>query len=260
MEFLSIFKKRKNITLDNSHVIDEKLDSFANSVAGHLNILKHDINLQKKWVDYLHSISNKIHDMHSNHKELTKNDMNNVKSWINHIFSNQKKQENDIKKLENDLLSMVNQYKEISANLQNKLSLIEQNLGKSNENIKSHLLEIINEKFNETEKKLNLFEENINKSTKSEVIDDNKFTNNFKDTMFTNPERKLLNILLDLPDPISYSKLAQMTGNSVNTVRVIMNSLKKKDVIEENLLPSGEKLFNAKNKEKIKKIYNIECV
>jgi len=76
----------------------------------------------------------------------------------------------------------------------------------------------------------------------------------------TNPEQKFLNLLLAQPDPVSYALLAEKTGNSINTVRVIMNSLKKHGVIEENTLPSGVKLFNAVNKEKIKKLYNVEHI
>jgi len=78
------------------------------------------------------------------------------------------------------------------------------------------------------------------------------------DSTLTNPEQKLLNLMLSESDPISYSSVAEKTGNSVNTVRVIMNSLKKRGLVEENVLPSGVKLFSALNKEKIKKLYNIK--
>jgi hypothetical protein len=76
----------------------------------------------------------------------------------------------------------------------------------------------------------------------------------------TNPEQKLLNILFTESDPVSYSQLSNKTGHSVNTVRVNMNLLKKKGLIEENMLPNGVKLFNLNNKEKIKKMYNVQHI
>jgi hypothetical protein len=39
-----------------------------------------------------------------------------------------------------------------------------------------------------------------------------------------------------------------------------MNSLKKKGFVEESTLPSGVKLFSVTNKEKIKKIYNVQVL
>ncbi|MFH1439019.1 MAG: winged helix-turn-helix transcriptional regulator [Candidatus Woesearchaeota archaeon] len=80
----------------------------------------------------------------------------------------------------------------------------------------------------------------------------------YNHTPLTNPEQKLLNILFSEPEPVSYSQLSNKTGHSVNTVRVNMNFLKKKGFIEENLLPNGVKLFNLKNKERIKKMYNVQ--
>jgi len=73
----------------------------------------------------------------------------------------------------------------------------------------------------------------------------------------TSPEQKLLNLMVSESDPVSYSHIAEKTGNSINTVRVIMNNLKKRGLVEEQVLPSGVKLFSATNKEKIKKLYNI---
>jgi hypothetical protein len=258
MAFLSrLFKKNKTYVCDSN--IHHKIDSFADSVANHLNVLKHDMNLQKKWVDYLHSISNKIHEMHNDHKELTKKDINHVKSWINQLYKSQSKQENDIKRLENDILKLINKYKTTFENLQSKIVLIETNNKKNSDELKINLTNLINEKLKETHNKLDSFEKNLEES-KITQNNSSKIMSNIQNTMFTNPERKLLNLLLNLPDPVSYSKIAEMTGNSVNTVRVVMNSLKKKDVVEENMLPSGEKLFCAKNKEKIKKIYNVEHI
>lgn len=76
----------------------------------------------------------------------------------------------------------------------------------------------------------------------------------------TNPEINLLNFLFNEHDPLNYFQVASKTGHSINTVRVNMNLLKKKGFVEEHTLPSGVKLFNLTNKEKIKKMYNLEMV
>jgi len=76
----------------------------------------------------------------------------------------------------------------------------------------------------------------------------------------TNHEQKLLNVLFSESDPVSYSQLSNKIGHSVNTVRVNMNLLKKKGLIEENMLPTGVKLFNLNNKERIKKMYNVQHI
>ncbi|MEK6921619.1 MAG: winged helix-turn-helix transcriptional regulator [Nanoarchaeota archaeon] len=76
----------------------------------------------------------------------------------------------------------------------------------------------------------------------------------------TNPEQKLLNLLISEADPMTYTKVSQLTGHSINTIRVNMNSLKKKGVVEESTLPSGVKLFSVTNKEKIKKMYNVQVL
>ncbi len=82
----------------------------------------------------------------------------------------------------------------------------------------------------------------------------------YSNAPLTNPEQKLLNILFSETEPLSYSVLSSKTGHSINTVRVNMNLLKKKALIEENMLPSGVKLFNLKNKERIKKMYNLQML
>ena len=76
----------------------------------------------------------------------------------------------------------------------------------------------------------------------------------------TNPEQKLLNLLISEADPLSYTKISQLTGHSINTIRVNMNILKKKGFVEESALPSGVKLFSVTNKEKIKKMYNVQVL
>lgn len=76
----------------------------------------------------------------------------------------------------------------------------------------------------------------------------------------TNPEKKLLSLLFNEADPLGYQQISTKTGHSINTVRVNMNLLKKKGFVEENALPNGVKLFNLKNKEKIKRMYSLEVM
>ena len=76
----------------------------------------------------------------------------------------------------------------------------------------------------------------------------------------TQPKQKLLNLLISEADPLTYTKVSQLTGHSINTIRVNMNLLKKKALVEESTLPSGVKLFSVTNKEKIKKMYNVQVL
>ncbi|MFA6888255.1 MAG: hypothetical protein WC254_02045 [Candidatus Woesearchaeota archaeon] len=79
-------------------------------------------------------------------------------------------------------------------------------------------------------------------------------------SQLTNPEQKLLNLMISEADPLTYTKISQLTGHSINTVRVTMNTLKKKGFVEESTLPSGVKLFSVNNQEKIKKLYNVQVL
>lgn len=79
-------------------------------------------------------------------------------------------------------------------------------------------------------------------------------------SQLTNPEQKLLNLLMTEPDPVTYTKISQLTGHNINTVRVNMNTLKKKGLVEESSLPSGVKLFAVVNKERVKKMYNVSVL
>ena len=95
----------------------------------------------------------------------------------------------------------------------------------------------------------------INIMPKTEIQRETNYGN-----LLTNPELKLLNMLFSETEPVSYSHLSNKTGQSINTIRVNMNTLKKKSLVEENLLPNGVKLFNLKNKERIKKMYNVSII
>jgi biotin operon repressor len=64
--------------------------------------------------------------------------------------------------------------------------------------------------------------------------------------------------MFDSTAPISYNDMANSTGHSPNTIKVYINSLKKKGVeFEEIMAPNGTKLYAVPNKQKVKKLYNF---
>ncbi|MFW6450022.1 MAG: hypothetical protein ACOCZ6_03125 [Nanoarchaeota archaeon] len=222
--------------------LHKKIDNFAHSLVRHFRNLRDDFDHQKKWMDYLHNFSLRLQNDHHNHRSVTEAELNKVKSWINHLHSYQSRQENDIKNLEKNISELVSIVGKAFDDVHDRMEKIESAHKQKGEELTQNVQKMLTEHKTERPK-----EEPVQETTPQ------KYT-------LTNPENKLLNLLLTEPDPIGYTKIAEKTGNSISTVRVVMNSLKKKDVVEENILPSGEKLFNAKNKEKIKKIYNVSHI
>jgi biotin operon repressor len=76
----------------------------------------------------------------------------------------------------------------------------------------------------------------------------------------SNPLKVLLNFMISIGEPMSYSAISQKLGKSKITVRVNMNRLKRQGLVEEFTTPDGSKLFAAKNAEKIKKLYNVDII
>jgi len=76
----------------------------------------------------------------------------------------------------------------------------------------------------------------------------------------TNPLKQLLNFMIAANDPISYDVISQKMGKSKVTIRVNMNRLKRRGLVEEFTTPQGSKLFAVKNAEKVKKLYNVQSV
>jgi len=75
-----------------------------------------------------------------------------------------------------------------------------------------------------------------------------------------NPLKSLLNLMISISEPVTYEQISQRTGKSKITVRVNMNLLKKRGLVEEHNTPSGVKLFTVSNKEKVKTLYNVEMI
>lgn len=254
MGILSLFRPK-----DESHVIHRKLDHFASAIGKHFSSVKSDIELQKKWVDYLHNLSLKLQAQHHDHKALAENDIKSLKRWVSHLYSAQKKQEDDLIKLHNNISEVIKVFNKSLDAVDSRMKQMELKMDDHKGHIETKVGKIIDDHHSITKERLSSFADELTALKNQPVVQmaPIQSTYDYSFQPLTNPERKLLNLLLSLSDPIGYAKIADMTGNSINTVRVVMNSLKKKDVIEENTLPSGEKLFAAKNKEKIKKIYNV---
>ena len=200
----------------------KKRDRINDKLATIFSKIKADIESQRKWLDYLHNMHLNIRSSHELHKTSTSYELGNIKKWINYLYTNSKKQEKDFDNMQKQVVKLFESYNRHISKIYKKLEAIEAR----NKHIS----------------------EKPAYSTRQELS---------SQAALTNPEQRLLNFLLNQPDPVSYESISSKTGHSINTIRVVMNSLKKKGLIEENLLPSGIKLFSAKNREKIKKIYNL---
>jgi len=226
-----------------------RLAQMRHSVMESFSSLHNDIRLQKQWITYLNNIHNTLKNTHDQHRELTAKDLTDLKKWINHLNSaavNQEKAMNKLQKSINDAMVVYNKnFMELYSHIKDT-SKREKKL---KDLILKELKSTINTKHKATHERLEKLSQKIKTAPKPSLSIDKHLSN---------PEQKLLNQLLSETNPVAYSHIAAQTGNSINTVRVIMNSLKKRDLVEENILPSGVKLFSAKNKEKIKKLYNIK--
>lgn len=258
----------------------EKLNIIKHHIFNSFSSLRNDLTLQNRWIDYLYKMHLSIKDSHDTHKKSVKADIDHVKSHIGHVKSHV----GDIKTNMNDMSKLIEHIHNSTKLQEQRLAVIEKGIKEAftlyNEHIRT-IYKLVNSahntakeahtKINDVHKKVTapvtidkdllkkeLLEE-INKSVSSSALTF-KPEVVYKNAPLTNPEQKLLTMLFNEPEPLSYDKLAAKTGHSVNTIRVNMNILKKRGLIEENILPSGVKLFNLNNREKIKKIYNIQVL
>lgn len=229
-----------------SRSIHQKLDHFSRSLVGHFNNLKDDFEMQKKWVQDLHNYFSRLHNDHHNHRTVTENELNNIKSWVNHLYQQQSKQEKDLRAMEKNISELISVVGEAFNDVHSRVERVEKAHKEKHTGMLEHVKKMVQE-----HKALEAPPKQQEEQPQESLMQSHSLTN---------PENKILNLLLTESDPIGYNKIAEKTGKSINTVRVVMNSLKKKGFVEENILPSGEKLFNAKHKERIKKMYNISQV
>jgi len=281
MGLLDSFKKKE----DNIVLVHSKLSHFKGAVLQSFSHLREDLTIQKQWIHYLNNIHHVLNNAHEKHRELTGKEMQELKRWINHLYKNAKRHEDSMKALEKHLSHTIELYNKQIISLHDKVSKSAEREQKLRNEIMDDIAGLVEEKHRQHSAELEESRKSI-EAGKKDIEDAKKDLETGRkeldaarkelqhkidlqlekaehpaevqrDATLTNPEQKLLNLLLAESDPVSYGHIAEKTGNSVNTVRVIMNNLKKRGLIEEHTLPSGVKLFNATNKERIKKLYNI---
>jgi len=241
------FKKKE----DNLLIVHDKLSHFKGVVLQSFSYLKKDINNQNQWISYLNNIYGVLSSAHDKNRELTKKELADVRNWINHLHTNTRKHEKSVEALEKHMKKTIELYNKHIVELYKKASEQSKRESELRESIVKEVKNIVNDKHKETSETM---EKHVQK-LKDMAPEKPSIQSS---SMLTKPEQKLLNLLLSETDPVAYSHIAEKTGNSINTVRVIMNNLKKRGLIEEHILPSGVKLFNATNKQKVKKLYNID--
>jgi hypothetical protein len=256
----------------------QELDRMNSRILHSFHNLRKDLNNQNKWISYLHDMNKNIQVMHQNlhlsphdlnrshdeHKKLTVDDISKIKKWINFLYTNQKKQNDDLLRIEAEFREAIEKYSEYILKLH---KMIEEKQSPDESELLSKVQELLDKKRSDIDSELKKIEEKLENRLLDRIKDVVKADepsllpdNPKRSVDLTNPEQKLLNLLLNEPDPISYAQIAGKTGHSINTIRVVMNSLKKKNLVEEAMIPNGSKLFSAQNKEKIKKLYNLETI
>lgn len=245
MGFLDIFK-------DKERHLNHRLNKLGEHVLNSFSSIKSDLNEQKRWISYLHNNHLSLTSSHNIHKESTKKDIETLNAWLNQFDELMKKQENDIKTLQNHINDSIKVYNKHIIELYKR---IEEKPNIDPAAMRKEFLDEMNKTIGDFKVQIEHMKNEISKTTvKKETVPEP-----VKQTL-TNPEQKLLNLLFNESDPINYETISLRTGNSINTVRVLMNNLKKHGLVEENTLPNGVKLFSLTNKEKIRKIYNVKNI
>jgi hypothetical protein len=240
----------------------------------HKALTKKDLNDLKRWINHLNDNSTK----HEKNVSILEKNIKQIMVAYNQNFielhdkiNKSMIEEQKVKELiMTDVKSLI---KDQSDDMRKKIEekhvkvydLIEEKQKKVEHLInekQDHVKQLIDEKHDKTNKHIleqfDVINEKVKVIKRDKLVQPIEPMIQVNSMQLTNPEQKLINLLMAQADPVSYSLIAEKTGNSINTVRVIMNNLKKKGLVDENVLPSGVKLFSATNKEKIKKLYNID--
>ena len=318
--------------LQTSTLLPQNLKELHENVLGSFMKVKEDIHSHNQWLQHLHVAHESVKKDHEQHVRETREHISQIYKWTDYLHQHTKKQQKDLKELENHLRDTISIYNEHIIQLYNKhhqlasetekirhetavafaaqqkeiQSAVKQEILIEMENTLRNAIDLEKEHFELTFSKrmkpqieealFTKLKEELNTSIKTSSEKNKQdlkteLTQFQKETLIaqqpiesmhlaqvtqkqeveqqtpffskqhlTNPEIKLLNYLFNQTDPANYSNIAVKTGNSVNTVRVNMNLLKKKGFVEDHTLPTGVKLFSVKNKEKIKRMYNLEVI
>lgn len=211
----------------------------------------------------LHTIE-RVNTLHDNHNHMTQNIKNHTEimtKWLEYFDKMHKTHNSEIERLKNMVLHLNNK--------------IEENKFTNEEHIKSVVDNYVDmPKFDKEMFKKELIDEiRIAEFQKKPVINvnnDNNVNNDYNVTRlnvnnvitnrvsFTKSEKRIFSTLFQGSNPMSYMDLASSTGHSANTVKVYINSLKKKGIVFEEIdAPNGTKLYAVPNKEKVRKLYNF---
>jgi hypothetical protein len=264
MGWLMRTKRSKNP--DETHFQESVVRSFAH--------IKDDMELQRQWIAYLNHLHGMLSEAHESHRDLTGKDLDELKRWIVYLQENTVKHEAAIQKFEGDLAKTIHSYnrfllhlhKEVRQSAERESLLRKHIVDEVKSLLVEHKREVTEHLTRVQDHTLHQVREHTDRVKGHLAHEVEQHINRLKPSLqektpenhsLSNPEQKLFNLLLSQSDPVSYQFLSDKTGNSVNTVRVIMNSLRKRGLVEENLLPTGVKLWNAANRERVKKLYNI---
>jgi hypothetical protein len=208
-------------------------DRFESAVSRSFSNLKRDMDLQRRWLGYLNHLHTTLSQTHHSHRQVTEQDVSSIRKWVEHLAKGQEKHEEALLRFERDMRETINAY---NRHLEHIYSQIKQ-AAERDSAIRDEILKEVGR----------IAQPRIEQKAVTAP-----------ERSLSNPEQKLLNLLLSESDPVSYSHIAQKTGNSINTVRVLMNSLKKQGLVDEHALPSGQKLWSAAGIERVKKLYNLQ--
>jgi biotin operon repressor len=207
-----------------------------------------DMRLISRWINHLHE-TDKTH--HSKHNEII--------SYLHqmHQFVQTLKQENITLKREitdlkqnsisrDEALSLIN-CKEVEIDTrhleQQIIEKLKGQLPKSTERIVEKIIEIPQKTAQIDQKSLKI-ETSTQKTVQPEL---------------TYSEKLVLNVLFSAESPLSYEAIGSRLNKKSGTIKVYMNDLKKKGIDLEDLNgPGNIKLYALTNKEKVKKLYNIQ--
>jgi hypothetical protein len=209
-----------------------KPDRFESAVTRSFSNLKRDMELQRRWIGYLNHLHTALSDSHHNHKQVTEQDVDSIRKWVEHLAKAHESHEAALLRFEHDMRETITAYNRHLSHLYSRIK----ETAERDSAIRDEILKEVGRLVEHKQAVLPVKE---------------------PDGSLSNPEQKLLNLLLSESDPVGYSHIAEKTGNSINTVRVLMSGLKKRGLVEEHVLPSGQKLWNAANKERVKKLYNL---
>lgn len=234
----TIFKRKEN------HITENRFSNFIESLKLHLNSIKL----------FNHTVEQKMNYLEDKHQDLDVRHSSNVEilgKWIEYF--NKKSSETDHKI--NILASYTKQLRES----------IEKNYIINEEFIKKVVDKYVEmpKIDKETLKQEILIElSHVKTSLKDEPKEKIIIkTEQISQESLTKSEKWLINILFNFNNPVSYEQIVANTGKSLNTIRVYMNSLKNKsEIIEETTLPNGSKVFSISNKERAKKLYNLQTI